>query len=69
MLTLIKSTRDAIREAKQIMSEAGYAIPRITKVEYDEDDEIYTIEASEGDIFIYIEMQKNGDVLKFETEE
>ncbi len=66
---MVIASREAMKIAKEVMKEAGYVVPRITKLNFDDDDDIYMIEAYEGETFIEIQLDATGEVLKFDTEE
>ena len=64
----INNVRDAIKLAKEVMQEAGYLLPRIADVSFDEDDEVWKVNAYEGETIISIEIDDDGNVVKFDTE-
>lgn len=67
-MTEIKNARDAIKIAKEVLQEAGYLVPRIANVEYNDGEGIWEVRAYEGETNLYIEIDTDGEVLKFETE-
>jgi len=66
----VKSAGQAIKIAKQIITDAGYSKVRIRNVEYNEDDEIWTIDAdAEDDIAIQMTIDaETGEASEFNTD-
>lgn len=45
----VKNAREAIKIAKEVIGEAGYDKIKITNTEFDEDDEVWTVDADAAD--------------------
>jgi len=45
----VKNAREAIKIAKEVIGEAGYDKIKITNTEFDEDDEVWTVDADATD--------------------
>lgn len=45
----VKNAREAMKIAKEVIGEAGYDKIKITNTEFDEDDEVWTVDADAAD--------------------
>ena len=63
------NARDAMKIAKSTAEEAGYDIVTVSRTDYDEDENEYTIELASGDTEITVTISgTDGEVLDFKTE-
>ena len=68
-MTAITNAQQAIKKAREVIQEAGYEKFKIRNADYDEDDEIWTIEAETDDESIDITIDaESGEVTEFNTE-
>ena len=67
-MTEVTSGQEAIKIAKDVILEAGHSGVKIRSVDYDEDEEVWNIEAYNDDVEIDISIDaETGEVLKFNS--
>lgn len=64
---MVSNAREAIKLAKEVITEAGYLTSKILDAEYDEDEDLWTVKATSGQIEIEITINSDGDVENFTT--
>lgn len=65
----ISDAREAIKIAKEVISEAGYDKIQIRNTEYDDDDEVWIVYADSGDTNMVVTIDADtGDVTDFSTD-
>lgn len=68
-MPIVTSASEAIKIAKEVIMEAGYEKFKIKNADYDEDDEIWTIEADSDDTSIDLTIDaESGEVTEFNTD-
>ena len=67
-MTAVTSAQQAIKIAKEVILDAGYEKFKIKSVDYDEDDEVWNIEANSADDEIDLTIDaESGEVTNFNT--
>ena len=64
---MVSNVREAMKLAKEVISEAGYLTAKIIDVEYDEDEEVWRVNAQSGQTEIELTITEDGDVKNFTT--
>jgi len=63
------NARQVINLAREVIREAGYEVSRISSTEYDDEEEMWIIEANSGSTLIKLEINPKGEVEDFSTED
>ncbi len=64
----IENARDAIKIAKEVISEAGYDKVQVRNTEYDEDEDVWIVYADSDETSIEVTIDADtGDVTDFST--
>ena len=65
-MSAVENAREAIKIANEVITEAGYSKGKITNTEYDEDDEVWIVDADADETSIRIVIDaESGDVEDF----
>ena len=65
-MSAVENAREAIKIANEVITEAGYSKAKITNTEYDEDDEVWIVDADADETSIRIVIDaESGDVEDF----
>ena len=64
---MVSNAREAIKLAKEVIEEAGYITAKIIDVEYDENEELWTVHAQSGQTEIELTITEDDDVKDFTT--